>query len=400
MSIIRTSLGQFLHSSRQSLLSSLGASKPVNIVIGNQSADIDSFASSIIYAYYSPDPSPVPFLSIPRADLALRPEILHLCSLFSISPSDLLFTDDPPIASLPVSGTTLTIVDHNRLESDIRSHFPDDSTVRAVIDHHDDEGFYLSASPRIIEKSGSCTSLIANHFKSSFPTEGPVRGDLARLTLAAVLIDTTNMTNKVTQHDERALKFLEVQIQKSASEDGGDAPEKWDRKAFFDGVWGAKNNVDKLPLRDLLRKDWKEWVEIVDETGEEQKVGIASIPRELNWLKERERGDGFIDGVKAWAEERELDVACIMTTTGRGGEFRRELLVWELTNRANGCISAFTEKAKEAGLGLGEWQNGSLDVGSERRAWTQADLTASRKQVAPLLRESVRAGVGKNLSQV
>lgn len=208
------------------------------------------------------------------------------------------------------------------------------------------------------------------------------------------------MTNKVTQHDERALKFLEAQIQKSASEDGGDAPEEWDRKAFFDGVWGAKNNVDKLPLRDLLRKDWKEWVEIVDETGESQKVGIASIPRELNWLKKKERGDGFIDGVKAWAEERELDVACIMTTTGRGGEFRRELLVWELTNRANGCISAFTKKAKEAGLGLGEWQDGSLDVGSERKAWTQADLTASRKQVAPLLRESVRAGVGKNLSQV
>lgn len=270
--------------------------------------------------------------------------------------------------------------------------------MKAVIDHHDDEGFYLSASPRIVEKSGSCTSLITNHFKSLFPTEGLVRGDLARLTLAAVLIDTTNMTNKVTRHDEGALKFLEAQIQKSASE--GSTPEPWDRKAFFDGVWGAKNNVDGLPLRDLLRKDWKEWVEIVDETSEKRKVGIASILRELKWLREREEGDGFVDGVKTWAEERELDVACIMTTTGRGGEFRRELLVWELGSRAGGCISAFTKKAEEAGLGLKTWQSGSLDEGSERRAWTQADLTASRKQVAPLLRESVRVAVSNVSSRV
>lgn len=268
--------------------------------------------------------------------------------------------------------------------------------MRAVIDHHDDEGFYLSASPRIVEKSGSCTSLITNQFKSSFPTDGVIRGDLARLTLAAVLIDTTNMTNKVTQHDEKALKFLEMQIQKSASEGGGGAPEPWDRKAFFDGVWGAKNSVDHLSLRDLLRKDWKEWTETVDGISEKKKVGIASILRELKWLKEREMGDGFVDGVKAWAEERELDVACIMTTTGRGGDFRRELLVWELSDRANGCIKVFTKKAEEAGLGLKTWQNGCLDgEGPERRAWTQADLTASRKQVAPLLRESVRAGTGK-----
>lgn len=273
--------------------------------------------------------------------------------------------------------------------------------MKAVIDHHDDEGFYHSASPRIVEKSGSCTSLITNHFKSSFPTEGAIRGDLARLTLAAVLIDTTNMTNKVTPHDEKALKFLETQIQKSATEGGGDTLEPWDRKAFFDGIWDAKNNVDKMPLRDLLRKDWKEWTETVDGTGEKRKVGIAAILRELKWLKEREGGDGFLNGVKSWAEERELDVACVMTTTGQGSEFRRELLVWELNDKVKGCVKTFEKKAEEAGLGLETWQNGGLDSkDSRRRAWTQADITASRKQVAPLLRESVRAGSDKTLSRV
>jgi hypothetical protein len=44
-SIVRTSLKQFLHTSRQSLLASLKAKKPVNIVIGNQSAGMFDITS-------------------------------------------------------------------------------------------------------------------------------------------------------------------------------------------------------------------------------------------------------------------------------------------------------------------------------------------------------------------
>lgn len=225
-----------------------------------------------------------------------------------------------------------------------------------------------------------------------FPREGTIRGELARLTLAAVLIDTTNMTNKVTSHDEKALSFLEKEIQKSAAE-GGATPEPWDRSRFFDAIWGAKNNIDKMPLRDLLRKDWKEWTEIVEKTGERRKLGIAAILRELKWLKERERGEGFLDGIKSWAQERELDVVSVMTTTGQGDEFRRELLVWALKDEVKECINAFTKKAEEAALGLKTWDQGGLDdEGSARKAWSQSNLAASRKQVAPLLRESVRVG--------
>lgn len=45
MSVVRASLKQFLHSSRQLLLASLSASKPVNIVIGNQSAGMLDYRS-------------------------------------------------------------------------------------------------------------------------------------------------------------------------------------------------------------------------------------------------------------------------------------------------------------------------------------------------------------------
>lgn len=394
-SIVRTSLRQFMYTSRQSLLASLSSKKPVNIVIGNQSADIDSFASSILYAYYTPSTPPtIPFLSIPRSDLSLRPEILHLCTLFSISPSDLNFTDDPPITSLPANSTTIALVDHNHLEPNLSSHFPDPSAVTAVIDHHDDEHLYPTANPRIIAPSGSCSSLVTQHFQSAFPSTGAVRGELARLALAAVLIDTTNMTNKVTSHDEAVLSFLEGELAKGATEGGGSDP--WDREKFYKSVWDAKNNVDDMPLRDLLRKDWKEWTEAVTGTdGKTRKVGIASVLRELSWLRDREEGEGFVEGVKSWAGERELDVVSVMTTTGRGGDFRRELLVWVLNEGAAECLDVFVGMAEEKGLGLSVWGGGALDGdGGKRRAWCQKDIKASRKQVAPLLRESIKVGNG------
>ncbi|KAH8146838.1 uncharacterized protein LAJ45_09212 [Morchella importuna] len=369
-SIVRTSLRQFLHTSRQSLLASLKAKKPVNIVIGNQSADIDSFASSILYAYYTGPTTPpttpptIPLLSIPREDLSLRPEILHLCNLFSISPSDLNFTDDPPITDLPQDSTNIALVDHNHIEPNLSSHFTDPAkAVTAVIDHHDDEGLYPDAKPRIITPSGSCSSLVTQHFQSAFPQSGDVRGELARLALAAVLIDTTNMTNKVTPHDEEVLAFLEAEIAKSVTEGGG-AGEPWDRKKFYNGVWDAKNNVDAMPLRDLLRKDWKEWAEsVAGVDGVQRKVGIASVLRELEWLKGREAGEG------------------------------RELFVWVLNEGAEGCLEAFVRMAEEAGLGLSVWGGGALDGDNgRRRAWCQKNLKASRKQVAPLLRESIKVG--------
>lgn len=234
---------------------------------------------------------------------------------------------------------------------------------------------------------------MTQHFQSAFPQSGDVRGELARLALAAVLIDTTNMTNKVTPHDEEVLAFLEAEIAKSVTEGGG-ASEPWDRKKFYNGVWGAKNNVDAMPLRDLLRKDWKEWTEsVTGADGVQRKVGIASVLRELAWLKGREAGEGFVEGVKSWAGERGLDVVSVMTTTGRGGDFRRELFVWVLNEEAEGCLEAFVRMAGEAGLGLSVWGEGALDGDNgRRRAWCQKNLKASRKQVAPLLRESIKVG--------
>ena len=318
---------------------------------------------------------------MPRADLALRPELHHLLTLLQISPDDLLFTNDPPLSDLPKS-TRIALVDHNKLEPALHAFFQD-ANVRGIIDHHEDEGGSPNAKPRIIETSGSCASLVTNYFKEVFPTTGVVRGELARLGLAAALIDTTNLTNKVTEHDLSAVEFLESVINGMPVEPGG---EKWDRQKFFDGIWDSKNDIDQMPLRDLLRKDWKEWTE---DNG--KKIGIAAIIRDLSWLQDRHGQDSFLQGVKSWAQERELDLVSVMTTIGQGDEFKRELMVWALNDSVKETIPSFEEKARRAELKLQVWRDGGLDSkDGERKAWRQFNLVASRKQVSPLLRESLR----------
>ncbi|RPB03586.1 DHH phosphoesterase [Choiromyces venosus 120613-1] len=322
---------------------------------------------------------------MPRTDLTIRPEIHHLLTFLKISPEDLLFTDDPPLSSLPKS-TRITLVDHNKLEPALRTYFQE-SNVRGIIDHHHDEGGSAHAKPRIVEKSGSCASLVTNYFKEVFPASGVVRGELARLGLAAALIDTTNLSNKVTEHDTSAVEFLEGVINGMPVEVGGEA---WDRQKFFDGIWNAKNDIDRMSLRDLLRKDWKEWTEGVNG----KKVGIAAILRDLEWLRSRDGSGGqeaFLTGVKSWATERELDLVSVMTTIGQGEEFKREAMVWALGESVKQCVASFEEKAQREDLQLKPWSDGGLDSkDGERKAWRQFNLAASRKQVAPLLRESLR----------
>ncbi|KAF8540327.1 exopolyphosphatase [Trichophaea hybrida] len=363
-------LRTFLHLSRTALISASKSSTPISVVLGNESADLDSFASSFLYAYLSSvRPRPIPFLAIPRADLSLRPEFLFILSKLQLSPSDLLCADDSPsFSTLNPENVNVHLVDHNRLTVPLLG-----ENVHGIIDHHDDEGFYMSASPRVITQSGSCSSLVINHLLNYTTLEEGERSQLATLALAAVLIDTANMTHKVTAHDQTALKLLRDNC----------LPASWDQEAFFQGVYDAKTNVDGLSLRDLLRKDYKEWTE------DGKKLGISSVVKGLEYLRGR---GAFLETLKEWARERRLDVVCVMTTDGRGEEYRRELLVWAVKKQGAECLRLLMETAEERGLKLGVWGNGELDDGVKRRAWTQGNLSMSRKQVAPLLRECLKSG--------
>ncbi|KAI5816966.1 hypothetical protein BZA77DRAFT_311456 [Pyronema omphalodes] len=366
-------LRAFLHSSRARLISAHKSSSPISIVLGNESADLDSLSSSLLYAYLHPQ-HPIPFLQIPRSDLSLRPEFTQLLQHLSLSPSDLLCSDDEPsYLSFPPENVNIHLVDHNKLTvSELR-----DDKVTGIIDHHDDEGYHLGASPRIIQKSGSCSSLvITNLCKSEEPPK-----EIAELAMAAILIDTSNLRQKMEAADHKAVEILSPVLTQVQA---------FDKNSFYDSLQSAKQDVECLSLRDLLRKDYKEWIE-----PNGKKIGISSVVRGLEYLQGKMVGtcqqggeqDAFLATIKEWARERRLDAVAVMTAeTGKDGKFRRELLLW--AGREEGFVKKVMARSEE--LGLKQWGEGRLDQEGKRYAWRQEKTEMSRKQVAPLLRSCLR----------
>ncbi|KAF3912881.1 Exopolyphosphatase [Arthrobotrys entomopaga] len=403
-----TSLQQFLQGAKTAFLAATSAQRNVKLVAGNESADLDSFVSSVLYAYFDslihspyikkPGPlispaaevdrffsrlssPPLPFLNIPRSELSLRPEHAHLVSQVSFTLDDVPTLDDIP-STLDPTLTSLTLVDHNVLQPPLSSRFS--NQVTGIIDHHVDENKYPDANPRYITTSGSCVSLVTNYFRNAYPTHwesipAPMHSEIARFALAPILIDTANLTSKVTPIDVVQVTELLERI--------GDG---FDRGEFYRGLQEAKRDLSGLSVNGLLRKDYKQW-------GGDNGVtlGVSAITRSLAWVVKKAGGVGaFKDELEGYAKEKGVDVAVVMTTDSDSKSgFRRDLLIWGLNDRTKSFAQQFEESAKDK-FELGRWpdEEDGMDEGVEEvvegmKAWTQSSLDLSRKQVAPVLRD-------------
>jgi exopolyphosphatase len=335
----------------------------------------------------------VPLSNLPRADLSLRPELLPVLAHSNLKPSDLITLSDLTTSSqhIQVDKTSWILVDHNALQGELGKIYS--SRVVGCIDHHDEEHevpWDCGPEPRIIRKSGSCSSLVLEYCKPVWDELGKVLGEeerqwnaeLARLAIAPVLIDTTNLTidSKTTEADVKAVRYLEGWIM--ASEDG----ESYNTEQYFKEISEAKENIGSLSLPDILRKDYKQW----DEAS--AKLGVSSVVKNLEFLIEKAGNkEKFFEEAKGFAKERDLSLFSIMTTSHPGGVFKRELLVWGLDAKGMEAAKKFAANAEDK-LGLTEWGEGfvNLDEGSEWRCcWWQNKIENSRKQVAPLLRTSL-----------
>lgn len=308
--------------------------------------------------------------------------------------------------------TRWVLVDHNVLTGALAKAFGNgDGEGRGVvdgcIDHHDDEGVVPpDARLRVIEKCGSCMSLVVEECAKAWEALGEeekggksedgdmkkINAQLAKLALAPILIDTTNLgdANKTTPRDERAVAVAEAWI--------ADAADSYDRAKFFAELSALKADLSPLSIYDILRKDYKEWVE--EGNGSSLKLGTSSIAQPIAFLVDKAGGEEeLVKELEAWATRKELDVVALLTACEKDGVFMRDLLVWarngpEVVKAVKGL---FEGNGKET-LGLSTWGEGRLDAedgeGSWRRCWRQAGLRYSRKQIAPMLREALK-GVGK-----
>ncbi|KUJ16165.1 DHH phosphoesterase [Mollisia scopiformis] len=400
MPLPRASLRSFLSSAKSALNNAAQQSSPVTFVIGNESADLDSLCSAVVLAYirtYSLKSKTfyIPLSNIPRADLNLRPELLSVLSHANLRPSDLITLSDlPSITSnssrLSPEKTKWVLVDHNVMVGELGKIYGDQLV--ACIDHHDEENKVpkdTAEEPRIVQKCGSCSSLVVQYgreawdslaSKTSQDHQAKWNAELARLALAPILIDTSNLKDesKTTPVDVEVVKYLQHWI---TSEEEG----PFDAEDYFKEIADAEKDVDSMSLVDLLRKDYKEW----NDGG--VPLGICSVVKDMPFLVKKAGGtEQFLSAVKDFAKERKLSVCSVMTRTLNNGVFSRELLVWGFGQKGIESAKSFEQDAKPK-LDLQTWKDGSLDLDNNQwcRCWSQGKAQDSRKQVAPLLRTAI-----------
>ncbi|KAL7800185.1 hypothetical protein V8C37DRAFT_364380 [Trichoderma ceciliae] len=369
-------------------------SVPLTLVIGNESADLDSLCSAVVLAYIQSNSSPhtlhIPLSNIPRSELVLRTEMTAVLQRSGLAPTDILTLSELP--DLEPEDTRWFLVDHNALTGQLQKF---QSQVIGCIDHHEDEKVTNpDVKPRLIEPCGSCMSLIIDESRAvwdAFPEletgDAAAEDDnLAKLALAPILIDTLDLKeqHKVRPKDILAADYLHTKVH----------PHHFSQTKFFAEITAVKEDISQLGFRDIFRKDYKEW----EQSG--LKLGISCVVQDFDYLLEKAGQPAvLIDELAAWARQRKLDVASVMTTANPDGEFQRHLLVWGITDRGVAAANNFPAIAE--GLQLERWRDGLLDGDDgKRKAWRQKDLSSSRKQVAPLLRDALKSVDGTSQSQL
>lgn len=409
------SIATFLTKAKQSLAASLNSKgeHPAAFVIGNESADLDSITSALVYGYIQSHTQAnrnsnryiIPVTNIPSSQLRLRPELAALLKHANLKPSDLVTLDDlgKPENFLPQASTEWTLVDHNILQGNLGRNYID--RVTGAIDHHVDEGKVpKDAKPRIIEPTGSCCSHVSNYCQnawSSISSSGLAseashgQGDdvpddaayastwdaqLAKLALASILIDTVNLKakHKVTDHDHTAIKFLESKI--SASPRIGPT---YNRDAFFKEINDSKCDLDELTGEEILEKDYKSWSE------GDIKLGISSCVRSIKYLQSKEQD--LTPVLLEFAKARNLDVFAVMCAHNENPQFERQLLLLAVKEGKGVEVAKTFAETKAEELQL---HDSSTEVNGSAvpwlKLWEQSNVSASRKRVAPLLREVMR----------
>jgi len=318
-------------------------------------------------------------------------------------------------SELPPESTRWILVDHNALQGQLGKIYS--SRVVGVVDHHEDEGKVPTDTkdePRMIETCGSCTSLVTDYVKDDWTelsmgasTSGSTQsqGDgladdtevaslwdaqAAQLALASILVDTHNLQdeNKTMEQDHKSVDYLEAKINSCPR-----ISKQFDRTTYFEQVQQAKQSLDSLSVKDILRKDYKRW----DENN--MTLGMSSVVKPIEYLESKAKQEqhassdssgSLTEIVKGFAHEQSLTIAAVMTTfTAADGNFNRELMVVYHDNHGKVCVDNFIKQCKEE-LQLNEVDGGSQH-GIQYQIWQQGKLSASRKQVGPMLRKAMNS---------
>ncbi|GEQ67764.1 hypothetical protein JCM33374_g1429 [Metschnikowia sp. JCM 33374] len=375
-------------------------SKLLRFVTGNQSADMDSVVSAITYAYFYhkcyPKEEPLlPLVNISREEFRLRKDIVLLLGKHDICSSRIFFLDD--VRSLntqfPTADLDVVLVDHCNLQGELLTELYEQKRLRVsgIVDHHADEGVFLDASPRIIHSNGSCSALVFNYWAGKI---GPIEDkDAIQLLLGPLLIDTSNMQQKVEAGDREAYAQYTKVLAGSGgvlqTSESGSSP----FTALFSELKTAKKDLDGFSLFDILRKDYKQF-KFVSKSNGAVSVGFSSIGKPLSWVLSKFPVSEVLESLKNMSETFHLDVVIITSsfTQKDTGIYTREFCF--STHKAGlEQLASFADdlqlaegfyKEKKVAQALAQINNSVIF-----KVYNQQNTAASRKQVVPVIKDVI-----------
>lgn len=401
-------------------------------------------ASAIAYAWFATvaqKSNTVPLIQTSHPDLQLRAENLYALSMSGFGDAsndpaklEVLCLDDLPKSS-PFPSHKFSLVDHNRLGSHFTKDNPN-ATVVSIVDHHDDEHLYKDeANPRIITvPTGSCASLVANLIHSQSPAEVTITPELATLLICSIAIDTNGLKpgGKAEDPDRQAIAYLLPRstlisafqtpvIDISSGTDFNTIPVL---KELTKNLRTKKEDISRLGTRDLLRRDYKEYTLTPSWAKNSQiQVGLVSAPIGFkSWLP---RDKDFYTAVEGWIKERQVAALVILTSfsnekeskkkgkkksekkgekESKGGHKRQLLIV--VADNKDLASNLFPGLEQNSQLQLEErsfekfgGKNATKGFGGvlQAKVYKQGDVTATRKVVAPIIKEVVEGSPSANL---
>ncbi|KAI9274598.1 hypothetical protein BDA99DRAFT_533222 [Phascolomyces articulosus] len=364
------SINHFLDSVKESIKTH-NDGNPIVIVTGNDSADLDSIAAALLFSYISSQSSNntlyIPLVKVPLADLELRPEVGFVLESVGVDYKKLICIDHIDLEALYHANARVVLVDHNRLT------LPFDETkwndrVDGVLDHHVDEGQYTDIPLRIVTMVGSCTSLVVLQFPDAFQ-HGNDKTALCQLAVGPILVDTIGLRWEFGKTTDTDVKAYDI-VKPSASD-----------ALTYDAIEQVKGRVQHLCTRDLLRKDYKEW--IVDG----YRVGTSSLPWNFHGWFDRDGAKDIVDKTQTYMDERQLDMEIIMTGyNGEDGQYKRELALF-VSHSALLLVKATLEGNDDVGLELLNLIHAQSSSGVA--FYSQGNVKMSRKQIWPLVQSII-----------
>lgn len=309
----------------------------------------------------------IPLIKVPKADLALRPELEYVMGLINLDHQKLVCIDE--LALDPHA--SIVLVDHNHLTPPLMHY---DNQVVGVLDHHVDEHLYQSAPLRRVEMVGSCVTLVLDHFPDHVWANNK---EIAQIALAPLLVDTVNLKwelGRTTELDVAIYhKLVESIYDVQALAPSSSTTALTDE--YFKSIEKVKSQVDKMSSYDILRRDYKEFV------VNGYRIGTSAVTWHFRAWAERNSAQEIKQAAIDYARSRQLDMEVIFTAFDHNGEYRRQLAAFVMQPKLQ-PVQDSLEKNPDIQLE-------PIREFSVEGFYDQGNIRMSRKQVWPLLKQLI-----------